>query len=537
MASTSTVATGGSVQMTGPTTYAHTFTENGSLVVTRAVTARYRVAGGGGAPAHGVGGGGGGGEVKTGYIKLEPGTYAISVGKSSAKLPPVGKKVVRVDRQVGYTFFNNQNIPESIKNTEGAILGDAEPSSFGTIVAQGGKAGAPSHVYNTTGSVNCYSNGCYGPFTNVNQAATPGGASGNGNKGGAAKTFYDCRTNVNAPGAGGGAAGDAQAVTVTLATSWCANAAGGTNPAQPVGLFLKGGPGVKSDISGQSVEYGAGQSVIWNGTRPGGYSAPQDGIVIVAYDETSAGPSKEENIAALRAEYDAKMQEYEAAKAAEIKALAENNQTALDAALAAQRQAVGQLQEIKTKHDAAMAKVQTLEQQLSGSNDTLASQAAQIAELRQKLTTTPAPTTVAPTPTSVGSVETWNKSIYVFVAADEWQSSGQLKVLSLRNGVVDLEPFVFKTLNQCFVSSSSSKIRSLQGAGLFLGTTDGCMQPVGMPQSSSSWRFQRVAGGHPLHYNIVSTQCGRALEATVGTVTLASSPVTGWYCVRVGSLQ
>jgi hypothetical protein len=526
MASTSTVATGGSVQMTGATTYAHSFTEPGSLVVTRAVTARYLVAGGGGAPAHGVGGGGGGGEVKTGYIKLEPGTYAISVGKSSAKLPPVGKKVVRVDH-------HHSGNPESSIEREGAILGDAESSSFGTIVALGGKAGAPSHVSSRPIS---NASGVY-----INQARTPGGASGNGYKGGASKTFLDCLTYVNAPGAGGGAAGDAQAVTVTFATSWCTtgvNGSGGTggkNPAQPFGLFLKGGPGIKSDISGQMVEYGAGQSVIWNGTRPSGYSSPQDGVVIVAYDETSAGQSKEENIAALRAEYDAKMKEYEAAKAAEIKALAENNQAALDAALAAQRQAAGQLQQIKSKHDAAMAKLQTLEQQLSGSNDTLASQAAQIAELRQKLTATPAPTTVAPT--SVGGVETWNKSVYVFVAADEWQSSGQLKVLSLRDGVVDLEPFVFKTLSQCFVSSSSSKIRSLQGAGLFLGTTDGCTQPVGAPQSSSTWRFQRVAGGHPLHYHIVSTQCGRALEAMVGTVTLASSLGPGWYAVRVGSLQ
>ena len=380
--SESNVASGGSVTMTGPTTYAHTFTENGSLKVDRKVTARYLVVGGGGAPAYGVGGGGGGGEVKTGYIKLEPGSYTVKVGKSSDKLSSTASAVVRVDRQAPGTGYNGQRIQETIRETKGNLRPDAEPSSFGSIVAQGGKVGAPAYHYYTTGTVACYSDGnCYGPHTDLRERPTSGGASGNGNKGGGAKEFFDCRTYVNAPGGGGGAGGDAQETIINMSTTWCANAAGGTNPSQRYSFFLQGGPGIKSDISGQMKEYGAGQTVRWSGRRPSGYSTPEQGIVIISYDAstaettpppTTAAPTPPPvDIDALVKEYEAKMAQLRAAMNAEKQALLQQNAAAAQQAQQIQAQLTAELTSLKQRYDTLTAQVsqtettlQTTQQQL-----------------------------------------------------------------------------------------------------------------------------------------------------------------------------
>ena len=169
-------ATADSVVQDGPYTV-WTFTDTtpnaATFTVTRAGLAEILVVGGGGSGGSGVsnddnkgGGGGGGGQVIATNAVLVPGTYAISVGKGSARVST---------RVAGSNGF---------------------PSAFGDILAAGGGGGG----YNTT----------------AGRSGANGGGGANGTAGGAATAGYAGGAGVSSgAGGGGGGAGGAGAAGVS----------------------------------------------------------------------------------------------------------------------------------------------------------------------------------------------------------------------------------------------------------------------------------------------------------------------------------
>ena len=178
----------------------HTFTEGGTLTVTRGGLFEYLVVGGGGAAYHGASanGGGPGGSVKTGALILAAAQFAVAVGSGARS---------------AYSGGQSDVVP-------------ATASSFSEITAPPGGFGAGAFDTATEGGGGSVGNDSF-PDGAVNSDTGFTGGNGGG-------------TNNSTFGGGGGAG------------------AGGDGESAAGGNAGDGGPGVKSSITGEEKGYGGG---------------------------------------------------------------------------------------------------------------------------------------------------------------------------------------------------------------------------------------------------------------------------------------
>lgn len=243
----------------------------------------------------------------------------------------------------------------------------------------------------------------------------------------------------------------------------------------------------------------------------------------------------EQRIEDIRSEYDSKMSDFKAAKEAEIRALQENNAAAIENARKEQEQLIAELAALKSTYDTTTQQLNELRQSIQNNTmlleqqqqqrDALAEQIKTIEE--QQKTTTAAPST----PDRFGS------SIYVILDADAWMETGTLRALTMTNGSITTSPFQFKDLRQTWLSSTRGKLRSLDGSGEYIETSENCLVPRGKMETSSTWMFTRLAKSR-YHFSIMSNDCGRRLEPNVSdSVVLTASKESegGWFIVPVGT--
>lgn len=285
--------------------------------------------------------------------------------------------------------------------------------------------------------------------------------------------------------------------------------------------------------------------------------------------------STQQQLVALNAEYTQKMQDLETARQAEIKALTDQNQTAVAAAKAEQEKLVAELTALKTTYDALVSK--SAECPIIPEGTTLVDGGtgqmykAEKGVLRPlsmdvyramgspAYTTYPSgsldqcstgPSYIIPTTTSAPSTTAapstdpqFPGTLYVILHADSWLKDKQLKVLASRFGSLEVEAFQFKALEQVFVINNSGYIRSVSADGLYLTSAGDCLSPVMSKEAPlSPWRISRT-GTSPLEYTLVSS-CGASLKAALGAQAaileegvFGSEVSENWYIVPVGRAQ
>lgn len=219
----------------------HTFTSNGSLVVSGAsVTVDYLLVGGGGAGGFQRGGGGGAGQVLVATsVVLAPGTYPIVIGDGGAATTGVGANAKH----------------------------DGVASTFNGATAIGGGSGAgdvAGDFANQPGNTGGSGGGGTGSTASPPGAGGAGGTGTAGFNGGSGYT--DNATYGYAGGGGGAGAVGANATSTTLGN---------------------GGDGITNAFSGASVYYGGGGGGSFGGTAPaalgtgglgGGGNGPNSGL-------------------------------------------------------------------------------------------------------------------------------------------------------------------------------------------------------------------------------------------------------------------
>jgi hypothetical protein len=285
--------------------------------------------------------------------------------------------------------------------------------------------------------------------------------------------------------------------------------------------------------------------------------------------------STQQQLVALNAEYTQKMQDLETARQAEIKALTDQNQTAVAAAKAEQEKLVAELTALKTTYDALVSKsaecpiipegttlvdggtgqmykaekgvLRPLSMDVYRSMGSPAYTTYPSGSLDQCSTGPPyiIPTTT-PVPSTTAAPSTdpqFPGTLYVILHADSWLKDKQLKVLASRFGSLEVEAFQFKALEQVFVINNTGYIRSVAGDGLYLTSAGDCLSPVMSKEAPlSPWRISRT-GTSPLEYTLVSS-CGASLKATLGAQAaileegvFGSEVSENWYIVPVGRAQ
>ena len=269
--------------------------------------------------------------------------------------------------------------------------------------------------------------------------------------------------------------------------------------------------------------------------------------------------------------YEGKMKELEAAKQAEVNSLKEQNKDAAAIAQSEQQRLSEELGKLKEKYEALQqesAKCPIIPEGavvLDGQTGTLYK--FQDGALRKytfeaykshgspryttfspgKLdlcpkgppmeeVTTPAPTTPSPTVTTPPPTPEFDGTVYVFVHAQSWDESGQLKVMSARFGAPVVESFNFQDVNQAWMVSSNGYIRSLAGQGEYVSNNEKCLAPImGRNVPETTWSLQS-RGSSSLEYSVRS-ECGTYLTSdTTGRGVSLESYGAGsrWYMVPVG---
>jgi hypothetical protein len=239
----------------------------------------------------------------------------------------------------------------------------------------------------------------------------------------------------------------------------------------------------------------------------------------------------------MKSEYEAKVREYKATKDAEIAALRDNNAQQVAFLQNKQQQLLVELQSLKTQYDQTTSELESVRTQFSQNTKTLQQRQEEADRLRAQIEEIESNMTSTPKPADDTGVDSFGTSVYAIIDANAWNETGTLRALTSRNGAIVSEPFRFKDLYQAWVSSTRGKLRSMGDSGEFIGTSEGCLVPRGMVQTSSTWTFTRLED-HRLHFSIASNECGRRLEHGVAdTVVLTSSPESqdGWYVVPVGT--
>tara|TARA_B100001094_G_scaffold186758_1_gene180960 strand:+ start:384 stop:1241 length:858 start_codon:yes stop_codon:yes gene_type:complete len=268
------IADGGDTRF-GPNFAYHTFTEDGTFITDRALTADILVVAGGGGGGHWGGGGGAGGLIYNTNISLVAGSYSVTIGSGGARAVQI------------------RNHAHPVLNYQGSNGGN---STFGSLYTAIGGGGGGSH---NTGSSYSWNSNPSGRSRDEGRSGGSGGGSGfNWN----ISSLGGCQR----PSAGAGTAGQGNNGGRSCTGGNCDNPrrAGGGGGAGGVGASCgpaHGGVGLQINITGSSVYYaGGGGGVSGTGGQGGGgdytvvatpntgggggsFANGADGIVIVRY--------------------------------------------------------------------------------------------------------------------------------------------------------------------------------------------------------------------------------------------------------------
>ena len=368
----------------------HTFTVKHKIPVVE-----YLVVGAHGGSPGGSTPGGGGQVVKGATTKpLEPGEYVVEVGKIGGKVETkvtmvncmqnadTCKKVPYTQYMVfpngsGYrgvpsgTYLSCGNVRSTPTKMTEEVYAAGGKSSFDTVSAKGGNPGAIKPYMVSTWQETMGRYGGRTPGSSITMSAQyprnqyeyafPGFSyASNGKTHGVNPlyTSWSCgqfnmsyRAGTSASGQGG--------TRYENCCAWagqpqdrncCTNASGGAggSATRPSTGKSKPGAGIFSNITGENVEYGHGSGGNVD-TKPS-----KHGIVILAYNlknaESNIGPSAEE-IDAIVAEYEQKMQQLKTAVQREKDALVEENKAALLASQEQQDALIAELGDLKNRYD------------------------------------------------------------------------------------------------------------------------------------------------------------------------------------------
>lgn len=196
------------------------FSGEGTFVVPENVTARVLVVGGGGAGGRQQGGGGGGGQVVDTMIDLTPGSYTVTVGAGGVPTTATDKKPAGINGGASSIAQGDNVLVSAMGGGAGGNYQNGKTNRDGEAGGNGGGA--------TTGDQNQHT-GTGGP------SLVKGGFAGG-----------DSAT-IRVAAGGGGGAGEAGEAGFAAVDGDPYYAKGG-----------KGGDGVASDITGETVWYGAG---------------------------------------------------------------------------------------------------------------------------------------------------------------------------------------------------------------------------------------------------------------------------------------
>ena len=280
----------------------------------------------------------------------------------------------------------------------------------------------------------------------------------------------------------------------------------------------------------------------------------------------------EQELVDTKDEYEGKLKELQVAKATEVASLKEQNKEAAAVAQTEQQRLSEDLGKLKEKYEALQkesAKCPVIPEGavvLDGQSGTLYK--FQDGALRKytfeayKSHGSPRYTTFSPgkldlcakgppmeevtqaptTPTPVGvttpppAAPEFDGTVYVFVHAQSWDESSQLKVMSARFGAPVVEAFNYQDVNQAWLVSSNGYIRSLAGQGEYVSNNDKCLAPVMNRQvPADTWKLTS-RGSSSLEY-AVRSGCGTYLtsDTTGRGVSLETYGAGGrWYLVPVG---
>lgn len=467
----------------------HTYKTSGPFVVHRPVNVKYVVAGGSG------GNGGSGGEVKTGVLRLASGVYTVKIGKRGDVQTTQVKNSTckdvaascRTNTIYGWNLCSGEPQIADMSGTMTAGV-DGESTTFATVAAQGGRGKVDETVFEPT---TAEGSGFYGYYSQ-----TPWPAS-----------WFTSPTKPH----------DMYYKLMSKCTA--------SETTRPYSEFQP----VQDSITGTPVIYGTQNT---------------DGIVIISYDEgnpTGSDPNQPGNLQStlntLRSQYESLMQQLTNAREQEVAAINDQNAAQLEEATQEQQRIIDELEQTKSQYDATASYLAEMQQTLKQNQDLVVQQSKQVQELEEQIKQLEEQKTATPMPTQPGTLnDSFGTTIYVILDADAWNQTGELRALTMNDGIVKSEPFVFRNLRQTWIVSSKGRLRSLYGSGDFVATADGCLVPKTESDTSSTWTFKRF-DDHRLHFSLFSNACGRRMEPSVSdtvVLTTSSDSSGGWFVVNIG---
>ena len=139
------------------------------------------------------------------------------------------------------------------------------------------------------------------------------------------------------------------------------------------------------------------------------------------------------------------------------------------------------------------------------------------------------------TPPTEEPIHDMDPTLYAITHRDTYLDTKKVHALTVRAGTISLEPFNKGDLSQTFLMSSSGRIRSASGNGVYIESDEGCLVPILRNEPSENGWTVSPAGEESTYY-IVSA-CGASLHAEPGSsnVDLARQ-TTGsqWYIMPIG---
>lgn len=134
-----------------------------------------------------------------------------------------------------------------------------------------------------------------------------------------------------------------------------------------------------------------------------------------------------------------------------------------------------------------------------------------------------------------GAMESFTDTeINVLVDGKTWDEDGRIRVIRLNPNDTSLELSEFaRDPTIAWVVDETGKIRSLAGSGLYMSDS-ACSVPVASSQASL-WKLEQ--SDHPRKFKIRSSQCGKYVDSTSGSVSMSSVSTNGIYVIPIGRVK
>ena len=124
--------------------------------------------------------------------------------------------------------------------------------------------------------------------------------------------------------------------------------------------------------------------------------------------------------------------------------------------------------------------------------------------------------------------------INVLVDGKTWDEDGRIRAvrLNMTNTSLELSEFA-RDPSVAWIIDDSGKIRSLHGSGMYL-SDNACSVPVASDRASS-WKLEQ--SDHPRKFKLRSSECGKYMNTTSGSIALSNATSNGFYIVPIGRVK